>query len=144
MIADGRLQPDFSEEDLVKAASEWVAWMTDEMGRCQARLQPHQEPQSPVVQPSGGLYVSRHELCCSVNGGPSLRLSRREYLVLDALVTAYPEAISRACMDQIFSGRPSNVAAVYIRYLRRKLGAGTIRTVRGQGYALGVAPTGVL
>ncbi|MDQ4094507.1 MAG: helix-turn-helix domain-containing protein [Actinomycetota bacterium] len=32
--------------------------------------------------------------------------------------------------------RSSSVVAVYIGYLRRKLGADRIRTVRGAGYAL--------
>ena len=44
-----------------------------------------------------------------------------------------------AVWDFAFDGDP-NIVEVYVGYLRKKLGKDAIRTVRGAGYQLSVAP----
>ncbi|MCB0882903.1 MAG: response regulator transcription factor [Thermoleophilia bacterium] len=67
-------------------------------------------------------------------------LSAREFALLEALMR-HPGAIRsrEELLDRVwgFDFDPgSNVVEVYIRYLRKKVGAGRIRTVRGSGYAM--------
>ena len=67
-------------------------------------------------------------------------LSAREFALLEALMR-HPGAIRsrEELLDRVwgFDFDPgSNVVEVYIRYLRKKVGAGRIRTVRGSGYML--------
>ena len=71
-------------------------------------------------------------------GGNEVALSSREFALAQTLM-AHPGAVlSREQLlsrvwGYTFDGG-SNVVEVYIRYLRRKLGADTIETVRGSGY----------
>jgi DNA-binding response OmpR family regulator len=67
-------------------------------------------------------------------------LSRREFSLLEALMR-HPGAIRsrEELLDRVwgFDFDPgSNVVEVYIGYLRRKVGAARIRTVRGSGYRM--------
>jgi DNA-binding response OmpR family regulator len=67
-------------------------------------------------------------------------LSAREFALLEALMR-HPGAIRsrEELLDRVwgFDFDPgSNVVEVYIRYLRRKVGADRIRTVRGAGYRM--------
>jgi len=70
--------------------------------------------------------------------GRLVTLSPTEYAVLVVLagrpgVPVSSDQLTAAVWDQ---PRSSNVVEVYVGYLRRKLGADRIRTVRGAGYAL--------
>ena len=65
-------------------------------------------------------------------------LSAREFAMLEMFLTYPGQVLSR---EQLLSGvwgydfdPGSNVVDVYVRYLRRKVGAGRIVTVRGMGY----------
>ena len=65
-------------------------------------------------------------------------LSAREFAMLAMFLTYPGQVLSR---EQLLSGvwgydfdPGSNVVDVYVRYLRRKVGAGRIVTVRGMGY----------
>jgi two-component system, OmpR family, copper resistance phosphate regulon response regulator CusR len=68
-------------------------------------------------------------------------LTQREFTLLELLLRHPGQVLSR---EQILShvwgydfDPGSNVVDVYVRALRRKLGADKITTVRGMGYALG-------
>jgi two-component system, OmpR family, copper resistance phosphate regulon response regulator CusR len=73
-------------------------------------------------------------------GSHEVDLSAREYALLETLLRHPGQVLTR---EQLLSrvwgfdfDPGSNVVDVYIRYLRRKLGAGWIETLRGVGYRL--------
>jgi len=67
-------------------------------------------------------------------------LSNREFALLQALLIRPGAILSRAELEGRLYGWgeevESNAVSVYIYQLRRKLGPGVIRTVRGLGYSL--------
>ena len=67
-------------------------------------------------------------------------LSAREFAVLEALLQRPGAVLSRAQLEEKVYGwddEPgSNTIEVYVHGLRKKLGAGLIRNVRGVGYAI--------
>ena len=70
--------------------------------------------------------------------GRTVDLSAREFAMLEMFLSYPGQVLSR---EQLLSGvwgydfdPGSNVVDVYVRYLRRKVGAGRIVTVRGMGY----------
>ncbi|EGJ74657.1 putative two-component system response regulator [Streptomyces sp. Tu6071] len=72
--------------------------------------------------------------------GEEIPLTAKEYAVLEHLVLRAGQVVSKADIlehvwDFAYSGDP-NIVEVYVSTLRRKLGAGLIRTVRGAGYLL--------
>ncbi|MCX4988380.1 MULTISPECIES: response regulator transcription factor [unclassified Streptomyces] len=72
--------------------------------------------------------------------GDEVALTTKEFSVLEHLVLRAGEVVSKAeilehVWDFAYDGDP-NIVEVYVSALRRKLGAGTIRTVRGAGYRL--------
>jgi two-component system, OmpR family, response regulator QseB len=73
--------------------------------------------------------------------GVPVILSAREYAVLEALMLRPGAILSRAQLEDRLYGWgdavESNAVSVYIHQLRRKLGAETIRNVRGVGYYVG-------
>ena len=96
-------------------------------------------------RPTAQLYLRRGEVMVDtaleqvfVENKP-VSLSRTEYAVVDALIR-HPrgQAMSQdELVTRVWGGPPtSNIVEVYIGYLRRKLGAERIRTVRGRGYVL--------
>jgi two-component system response regulator QseB len=70
--------------------------------------------------------------------GRLVTLSPTEYALLVALADEAGQPVSQDRLAAAVWGQPrsSNVVEVYVGYLRRKLGADRIRTVRGAGYAL--------
>ncbi len=72
--------------------------------------------------------------------GQPVLLSAREIAVLEALMTRPGAMLTRAQLEDRLYGWgeeiESNAVSVYIYQLRRKLGPGFIRTVRGLGYSL--------
>lgn len=73
-------------------------------------------------------------------GEAPLDLSPREYAVLEALAAHPGRALSRPQLEDALYGWGDEVASnaieVHVHHLRRKLGEGWIRTLRGVGYAL--------
>ncbi len=76
--------------------------------------------------------------------GKPLVLSAREYALLRALLEKPGSVLSRAQLEERLYGWEeeveSNAVEVHIHNLRRKLGAGVIRNVRGVGYMVVNAP----
>jgi len=77
--------------------------------------------------------------------GESIQLTNKEFALLECLLLGRGRSISRAdLLEQVWEMNPTagtNVVDVYVNYLRRKLKdtgvAPLIKTVRGQGYAIG-------
>ncbi|MFJ5263874.1 response regulator transcription factor [Streptomyces sp. NPDC088387] len=73
-------------------------------------------------------------------GEDEIALTAKEFAVLEQLVLRSGEVVSKSeilehVWDFAYEGDP-NIVEVYVSALRRKLGAGLIRTVRGAGYRL--------
>jgi DNA-binding response OmpR family regulator len=71
--------------------------------------------------------------------GRTVELSARESALAEVLLRHPGQVLSREQLLRLAwsdAGAASNVVDVYVRYLRRKLGAGWIATVRGAGYRL--------
>jgi two-component system response regulator QseB len=70
--------------------------------------------------------------------GRPMELSAREFAVLLALVEVSPRVLSRAQIEaRLYNwdgALESNAIEVHVHHLRRKLGDGVIRTLRGVGY----------
>lgn len=77
--------------------------------------------------------------------GREVELTRREFTVLQKLLHSRRGIVSTDQLKDSLYGLDaeveSNAISVHIHNLRRKLGRGLIRTVRGQGYRLGEADT---
>jgi two-component system response regulator QseB len=73
--------------------------------------------------------------------GRPVRLSRREFTILQALMGHPGSIFSKAQLeDKLYGWQEeveSNAVEVHIHHLRAKLGPGLIETVRGLGYRLG-------
>ncbi|ALU96263.1 two-component system response regulator [Streptomyces globisporus C-1027] len=75
-----------------------------------------------------------------IRGEDEITLTAKEFAVLEQLALRAGQVVSKAeilehVWDFAYDGDP-NIVEVYISTLRRKLGAATIRTVRGAGYRL--------
>ena len=84
--------------------------------------------------------LSLHEPTMRVTvDGDVVELSRSEYLLLCALMKRADRVLTRRVLDeQVLQNDTgeSNTLEVHISNLRRKIGGGFIRTVRGVGYVL--------
>ena len=86
----------------------------------------------------GNIEVDRLSRVCRINGR-ICPLTRLEYELLTFLLLNRGQVISRdVLIEHIWHKEdPSiNLVAVYIASLRKKLGPGILRTVRGQGYTI--------
>ena len=87
------------------------------------------------------LNPATHEATCA---GRPLRLSAREFALLQALMDRPGEVVSRAALEEKLYGWneeiESNTVEVHIHSLRKKLGAEFIKNVRGVGYKVHEAP----
>jgi DNA-binding response OmpR family regulator len=109
--------------------------------RIRAVVRRHAGRAEPVVS-VGGLTLdpSARKVRCR---GRDVPLSAREYSLIEALAERPGIALSRAQLEERLYGWgeeiSSNSVEVHVHNLRKKLGEGVIRTVRGVGYALGDA-----
>jgi two-component system response regulator QseB len=108
------------------------------LARVGARLRADPREQSPVLR-VGSIALNPRTRRVVVEGS-ELELSAREYSMLEVLMRHPGQVMSR---EQLLShvwgydfDPASNVVDVYVGYLRKKLGAETIETVRGAGYRL--------
>jgi two-component system response regulator QseB len=86
------------------------------------------------------LNPATHEV---LKGDAFIRLSAREFRLLQALLERPEVVLSRAQLEERLYGWQeevdSNAVEVHIHHLRKKLGAGIILNVRGVGYTLSKA-----
>ncbi|QTE29103.1 response regulator transcription factor [Pengzhenrongella sicca] len=79
-------------------------------------------------------------------GAREVELSAREFSLAEAFMRHPEHVLSREqLLSQVWGydfDPGSNVVDVYVRYLRRKIGAEHIATLRGMGYRLVAAPEG--
>ncbi|HEB93399.1 MAG TPA: response regulator [Gammaproteobacteria bacterium] len=72
--------------------------------------------------------------------GQAIKLSRREFAILQLLLESCGRVLSRRQLEEgLYSWGEeveSNAVEVYIHHLRKKLGSGLIRTLRGVGYII--------
>ena len=122
-----------ADDYLVKPFSfdELVARIRALMRRQAGRASPLMENGSLTLNPA------THEVF--LDGSP-VYLSGREFALLQALLEQPRVPLSRAQLEERIYGWDeeveSNTVEVYIHSLRRKLGAGWIRNVRGVGYTV--------
>ncbi|MEX2449158.1 MAG: response regulator transcription factor [Solirubrobacterales bacterium] len=108
------------------------------LARIRARLR--QEGTSEVtVLRAGGIELDLRGRSASA-GGEAVELTSREFAMLETLMRHAGQVLTR---EQLLShvwgydhDPGSNVVDVYVGYLRRKLGEGSIETMRGMGYRL--------
>lgn len=88
---------------------------------------------------AGSLHVRTDSRTVSVDGR-YVALTNREYWLLETLLRRKGEVVPREALVEALYGWQEEPAAntidVHVHHLRRKLGSGLIRTVRGIGYML--------
>jgi two-component system response regulator QseB len=111
------------------------------IARIRALLRRHAGGGSPVLQ-CGELTLDPVHKQVTLKG-ENVNLSAREFALLETLMQRPGAVLSRAQLEDSIYGWAeeigSNAVEVYLHKLRRKLGADTIRNVRGVGYKV-VAP----
>jgi len=108
------------------------------LARIRARLRDETTPETTILR-VGSLSLDMRTRRATVDGR-QVELSAREYALAETFMRHPGQVLSR---EQLLShvwgydfSPDSNVVDVYVRYLRRKLGADVITTVRGMGYRL--------
>lgn len=105
------------------------------------RLRLREDPREPeaTVLTHGGLALDLRSRRAAVEGR-TVELSAREFALAETFIRHPGQVLSR---EQLLShvwgydfDPGSNVVDVYVRYLRKKLGAQWFETVRGMGYRL--------
>ena len=109
------------------------------LARVRLRLRATALTESDVVE-AGDVRLDLRRRVATV-GGREVELSARELTLAEVLMRHRGQVLSR---EQLLShvwgydfDPGSNVVDVYVGYLRKKLGADLIRTVRGIGYRIG-------
>lgn len=107
------------------------------LARLRALLRRHTDSASALQVPGGRLDVASRSV--RLDTGQVRDLSHRECSLLELLARRPPQVWARReLMLRIFSdAEDPGIVDTYVHYLRRKLGRGVIRTVRGVGYQLG-------
>ncbi|BBY82201.1 response regulator transcription factor [Mycolicibacterium pulveris] len=108
------------------------------LARIRVRLAPDRTPELTVLS-CGGLQLDLRKRQAKVDGR-TVDLSAREFALAETFLRHPGQVLSR---EQLLShvwgydfDPGSNVVDVYVRYLRRKLGANRFVTLRGMGYRL--------
>lgn len=108
------------------------------LARVRIRLRDERSPEVTVLR-NGGLALDLRTRRASV-GSRTIDLTAREFLLTEVFLRNPGQVLSREQLLSLVWGYDfdpgSNVVDVYVRYLRRKLGADRIGTVRGMGYRL--------
>ena len=114
-----------------------------DLDELQARLRALIRRSSGEARPTlehAGVVLDPARRQVSVGGG-MVALSAREYALLEDLFRHKNQIRSRAQLEESLYAwgeeTTSNIVEVYVHHLRKKFGAGFIRTVRGFGYQLG-------
>jgi DNA-binding response OmpR family regulator len=108
------------------------------LARIHARLRPRTQALASVLT-HGRVTLDLHSRVVTL-GDRSIELSAKEFRLLETFLRHPGQVLSRAqLLDQVWGydfDPGSNVAEVYVGYLRKKLSADVIETVRGAGYRL--------
>jgi two-component system OmpR family response regulator len=126
---------DFGADDYLTKPFDYVVLLA----RLRAMLRRHRDPRPPVLTHGDvRLDPATHEVWL---GEQPVSLSRREYDLLEFFLRHPDRVISKVeLLERVWDARgfgfEPNTVEVYVGYLRRKLGAGVIDTVRGAGYRL--------
>jgi len=112
------------------------------LARIRARLRAADQPSSAELVHGGlRLDLTRRRVAL---GDAQVELSNREFALLAALMRHPGQVLSQVQLLDLVWGYAhdpgSNVVEVYVSYLRKKLGAQVIETVRGGGYRLAETP----
>ena len=109
------------------------------LARVRLRLRSPGPAEDAVTLAHGHLSLDVRTRQATVDGR-TVELSAREFALLETFLTHPEQVLSR---EQLLSrvwgydfDPGSNVVDVYVRYLRRKIGADRLVTVRGMGYRL--------
>ena len=112
------------------------------LARLRAVLRRPREARPPVLAWGDvQLDPATHEVTM---GDEPVALTPREYALLEFFLRHPDRVVTKIeLLDRVWDlgDRDSNTVEVYVGYLRRKLGADVIETVRGAGYRLGGATT---
>ena len=110
------------------------------LARIRLRLRDVPTPGEDVTQLRAGGIVLELRSRRVTAGDRTTDLSSREFLLLESFLRHPGQVLSREqLLSQVWGydfDPGSNVVDVYVRYLRRKIGAAAIETVRGMGYRL--------
>ncbi|ATQ31501.1 transcriptional regulator [Rhodococcus ruber Chol-4] len=108
------------------------------VARIRLRLNPDRGAETTVLR-NGDLSLDLRTRQVGVDGR-TVDLSAREFALAEAFLRHPGQVLSREqLLSQVWGydfDPGSNVVDVYVRYLRAKIGAGRIETVRGMGYRL--------
>ena len=106
------------------------------LARIQARLRPRSQPMTSALR-HGRVSLDLHTRVATA-GEHSVELSAKEFRLLETFLRHPGQVLSQAqLLDHVWGydfDAESNVAEVYVGYLRKKLGTDVIDTVRGAGY----------
>jgi two-component system, OmpR family, response regulator len=106
------------------------------LARLRALVRRGRQPR-PAVLVAGDITLDPAARTVTVAAEP-VQLTRREFRLLEYLMTHADRAVSKTeLLEHVWDVGPDgdpNVVQVYVGYLRRKLGAESIRTVRGTGF----------
>jgi DNA-binding response OmpR family regulator len=110
------------------------------LARIRVRLRPERGGSQPSALQAGGVVLDPRTRRVAVDGRTE-ELSAREFTMLETFMRHPGQVMTR---EQLLShvwgydhDPGSNVVDVYVGYLRRKVGAERIATVRGVGYRFG-------
>jgi DNA-binding response OmpR family regulator len=122
------------------------------LARIRLRLRPERPDPEPTMLRRGDLTLDLRTRRARV-GDRVIDLTAREFVLAETFLRHPGQVLAREQLLSAVWGYDydpgSNIVDVYVGYLRRKLGAGRIVTVRGMGYRLepgpppGDVPTGV-
>lgn len=109
------------------------------LARVRLRLRAADPPETPLVLRHRDITLDLHTHKAA-RQGREVDLSAREFELLETFLRHPGEVLTReTLLRQVWRcdfDPGSNIVDVYIRYLRTKLGAAAIETVRGAGYRL--------
>ncbi len=126
---------DYGADDYLTKPFDYVVLLA----RLRALLRRQSDPRPPVLTHADvRLDPATREVTLA---GAPVALSPREYELLEFFLRHQDRVVTKIeLLDRVWDARgvgyDPNTVEVYVGYLRRKLGAGVIETVRGAGYRL--------